>query len=95
LVMGPDGKVLNVFNGHRWMGLVTGSGCAASALIGAFLAVDSDPVSASASALAFFGLAGEIAAAEALGPASFQVGLLDELYRIRAEQLEEGARIIS
>lgn len=48
----------NVANGHALMPYVTGTGCAATAVIGAFAAVDPDPVTATVTALAFFGLAG-------------------------------------
>ena len=89
-----DGKrVLRVSNGHELMGFVTGTGCAATAIIGAFLAVESDPVLAAASALAYYGLAGEKGAEKAEGPASFMTASLDALYNIDADQLEEGARI--
>jgi len=47
-----DGKrVLRVSNGHPLMGYVTGTGCTATATIGAFLAVDNDPLSATATAV--------------------------------------------
>ena len=74
------------------MGYVTGTGCAATATIGAFLAVDKDPVSATATALAFFGLAGEIAAENASAPGSFMIAMLDALYNITPERLRAGCR---
>lgn len=86
-------RSLIVTGGHSLMGYVTGTGCAASVIIGAFLAEDSDAVLATASALAFFGLAGERAAATAKAPGSFWVQVLDELYRISPEDLEREARI--
>jgi hydroxyethylthiazole kinase len=86
-------RVLRVFNGHEMMGHVTGTGCTATAIIGAFLAVDRDPVEATATALAYFGLAGEKAAAQSSAPGSFQIALLDALYTIDGKQLEKGARI--
>jgi hydroxyethylthiazole kinase len=83
-----DGKqVIRVSNGHPLMGYVTGTGCAATATIGAFLSVDEDPVSATATALAFFGLAGEVAAKNALAPGSFMIAMLDALYTITPEEL--------
>ena len=89
-----DGKrTLRVYNGHPMMGMVTGTGCAATAIVGAFLAVDPDPVTASATALAYFGLAGEMGAKTAHGPGSFMTGSLDALYNIDAVALREGARI--
>ena len=78
-------RVLRVFNGHALMGYVTGTGCTATVMIGAFLAVDPDPVEASATALAYFGLAGEKAGRTAEAPGSFQIALLDALYTIGPE----------
>ena len=46
-----------------------------------------------ATALAYFGLAGEKASAGSRAPGSFQIALLDALFTIDAEQLEEGAKI--
>lgn len=86
-------RICMVYNGHGLMGYVTGTGCTATVVIGAFLAVDHDAVGATATALAYFGLAGEKAAAHAQAPGSFQVGLLDALFTIDEKQLEEGAKI--
>lgn len=89
-----DGRQqLRVHNGHELMQTVTGTGCTATAIIGAFLAVDKDPVQATATALAYFGLAGEKAAEKADGPGSYQAALLDALYKITPEHLIAGARI--
>ncbi len=82
-----------VHNGHSLMGYVTGTGCAATAVIGAFLAIDEDPVTATATALAYFGLAGEKGAERANAPASFMIASLDALYTIDEMQLREGAKI--
>lgn len=86
-------RICRISNGHKMMGYVTGTGCAATAVTGVFLAVDNDPVTATASALAYFGLAGESGAEKADAPGSFQTAALDALYTIDAKELEEGARI--
>jgi hydroxyethylthiazole kinase len=89
-----DGKItFRVSNGHELMGYVTGTGCTATVMIGAFLAIDSHPAEAAATALAYFGLAGEKAAVNARTPGSFQIALLDALYAIDEEQMREGAKI--
>ncbi len=89
-----DGRrLLRVANGHPLMRRVTGTGCTATAAVAAFLAVDPDPVRATATALAFFGLAGEIAAQKASAPGSFMIQLLDALYTITPAQLEKGCKI--
>ncbi|WP_034622411.1 hydroxyethylthiazole kinase [Desulfovermiculus halophilus] len=82
-----------VENGHPLMGRITGTGCAASAVCAAFMAMERDTLKAAAAALAFFGLAGERAGEAALAPGSFQYALLDALYSITANDLAAKARI--
>jgi hydroxyethylthiazole kinase len=86
-------RVVRVANGHPLMGRVTGTGCGATAVIGAFAGVDSDPVSAAATALAYYGLAGERAADGAAGPGSFMVRFLDALHGLTSDDLLNGCRI--
>ena len=86
-------RVLRVKNGHPLMGYVTGTGCTATVTIGAFLAVDDDPVSATATALAYFGLAGEVAGQNADAPGSFMIQMIDALYTITPEALAAGCKI--
>jgi hydroxyethylthiazole kinase len=89
-----DGRrILTIEGGHPLMPFITGTGCSATALIGAFLAVDKDPVTAAATALAYFGIAGEIAGAKAEGPGTFLVHLLDALYTLSPEEVEARCRI--
>jgi hydroxyethylthiazole kinase len=91
-----DGRrVCRVMNGHEMMGRVTGTGCTATAIIGAFLAVNPDGVGAAATALAYFGFAGERAAGRAFGPGTYQIALLDALFEIGGEELKAGAKIES
>src|SRR5262249_46941947 len=73
---------VSVENGHPLMARVTAMGCAASALTGAFLAVESDPLVATAASLLCFGVAGGIAGERATGPGSFPAALLDALYAL-------------
>jgi hydroxyethylthiazole kinase len=86
-------RSLIVSGGHELMSYVTGTGCAASVVVGAFIAEEADAVLAAASALAFFGLAGSKAAAEAQAPGTFWVQLLDALYTISPEELESETKI--
>ncbi len=51
-------RIIEVENGHPMMGLVTGTGCILSAIMGAFAAVETDPMVAAVGAAIFFGLAG-------------------------------------
>jgi len=60
---------------------VTGMGCAASALIGAFLALDKDYFEMTQHAMLFYTHCGEVAATHSQGPGGFYFALLDALYR--------------
>ncbi len=86
-------RLLRVSNGDPAMTRVTALGCAASAIVGAFLAVEPDPLAAAASALALFGLAGERAAAGAAGPGSLRVRIVDQLAALDERALGAGVRI--
>jgi hydroxyethylthiazole kinase len=86
-------RIVRILNGHPLMGQVTGTGCVATAVTGAFLAVDQNPVDAVVSSLGFLGLAGEKAGSGASGPGSFQVAFLDALYSITPDELTEGIRL--
>jgi len=75
------------------MDRVTAVGCAASALAGAFLAVEDDPFAATVAALLVVGVAGEVAAETARGPGSFVPAFLDAVYALDAATLAGRARL--
>jgi len=76
-----------VANGHPLMPRVTGLGCTATALVGAFCAINQDGARAATSAMISMGVCGELAAQRASGPGSFQMHFLDALYNLDREQL--------
>lgn len=86
-------RVVAIHNGHPMMARVTGLGCTATALVGAFLGANDDPFAATVSALATLGVAGEIAAEQSPGPGSLQLHLLDALYRLDRVELDSRARV--
>lgn len=90
VVGGPE--LYRIHNGHPMMTRVTGLGCTATALCGAFAAVNPDPALAAAQAMAVMGVAGELAAEGADGPGSLQVRFLDALYRLTASDLAQRLR---
>jgi hydroxyethylthiazole kinase len=89
-----DGEsVIAVSNGHELLGMVSGTGCMATAVTGAFLAAKpQEPLEAAAEALAAFGLAGEDAARDARGPGTFHAALYDALYNLDPATLDDRAR---
>ncbi len=86
-------RTARISNGHALMGRVTGTGCAASAITGAFCAAETDAFAAAIGALVTFGIAGEVAARPNPGPGSFQVGLLDALDAIDGADIRARARV--
>ena len=86
-------KMVEIHNGHPLMARVTGLGCSATAIIGAFLAIEGDALAATVAGLAVFDVAGEIAAERAAGPGSLQVALLDALYTMTQSDLAQRLRL--
>jgi len=82
-VLDAGGRQASLANGHEWMTRITGVGCSATALVGAFCAVQPDAWRATVSAMAYLGMAGEVAAqavqAKGQGVGSLQMALLDQL----------------
>ena len=89
-----DGRRIGyVGNGHPMMTRVTGLGCTASALLGAFAAVQPDRFAAAVSAAAFLGVCGELAAAQSAGPGSLQMNLYDVMYNLEEADFARTARV--
>lgn len=70
---------LNIHGGHRFLPLVSGTGCLAGALIASFTAVMPDRAEAAFSALTLLRHAGAEAGDKAAGPGSFAMQLIDRL----------------
>ncbi|MGB8953013.1 MAG: hydroxyethylthiazole kinase [Candidatus Aminicenantales bacterium] len=100
-VSGPVDLILHkeslfrVANGHPLMPRVTGLGCTASALTGAFVAVNPSSFQGAAHAMAVMGIAGEMAAERSAGPASFQMNFLDALYSLTEEDIRKRLKVES
>jgi len=94
-ISGPVDVILDVkekitiANGHPMMPKVTGLGCTATAITGAFAAVNTSPFLAAAHAMAVMGITGEIAAEKSDGPGSLQLNFLDTLYRLDKQIIEQ------
>ncbi|KAK7344540.1 hypothetical protein VNO77_14266 [Canavalia gladiata] len=74
-------QVVGAHNGVAMMQKITATGCSVTALIAAFVAVDKcHALDATVSALAIFGVAGELGMKMAKGPASLRMHLIDALY---------------
>lgn len=71
-----------IANGDPLMALVTGMGCAGSALVCAALAVETDAWLATNAALIVLGVAGEVAAEATHGPGRFASWIIDALHSL-------------
>ncbi|MFZ1977796.1 MAG: hydroxyethylthiazole kinase [Bacteroidota bacterium] len=86
-------NIVRVLNGHPMMPKVTGLGCTASALTGAFAAVNPSGLFAAAHAMAVMGIAGEIAAEQSKGPGTLQLHFLDALYLLKQSDIKNRLKI--
>ncbi len=103
-VSGPTDHILDakrrwarLSNGHEWMTRITGVGCSATALVGAFCAVQPDAWRATVAAMALLGVVGEVATEKmmvrGLGVGSLQIALLDELQLMDANTFERHLKL--
>lgn len=82
-----QGKLVQLSNGDPLMARVTGMGCTATALTGAFCAAfPSDLAEATTAAMALMGVAGQQAALLAKGTGSMQMHFLDALSLVKEEE---------
>lgn len=92
-----DGNlVVGALNGVPMMQKITATGCAVTALIAAFVAVEpSNALEATACALSIFGLAGELGMEMAKGPASLRMHMIDSLHGLDEETVASRVKIAS
>lgn len=97
-VFDSDGRWLALSNGHEWMTRITGMGCSATALVGAFAAVQPDAWRATASAMAYFGVVGEWAAQQTqsagAGVGMLQFRMLDGLQLMTRDEFAARLKLV-
>ena len=88
-------KAYCIRNGHPMMSAITGTGCQLSALTAAFVAANpGNALEAAAAAVCAMGLAGEVAHARLTPPdgnATYRNYIIDAIYNMTPDQLQEGA----
>ena len=92
-----DGELtFGLENGDEMMPLITGSGCMLTTIIGSYVGAN-NPFIGGITACALMAVAGENAAeyvrANDLGTASFRTFLIDNLYKLTAQELKERANL--
>jgi hydroxyethylthiazole kinase len=91
-----DGKrLISIANGHPFMTRVTGMGCVATSIVAAFLPVQPIVLVAAVHAMAFTGLAGELAAEHpgTQGAGTFRVSFLDSFDKMGPQYMEAKIRV--
>jgi hydroxyethylthiazole kinase len=85
--------LVRIANGTPLLARVTGTGCTATALIGAYLATGIAPLEASVAGMCHLAIAGEVAAEGSPGPGTFNVRLIDALASVTPAFVEARARL--
>jgi len=82
-----DGSLIAYsYGGSHFMEKITGAGCSLGGVMAVY-ATAAEPFIAALTAHAVYNLAGSKAEKNALGPASFQIGFLDELYNATPDDI--------
>ncbi|WP_394757156.1 hydroxyethylthiazole kinase [Rhodoferax sp.] len=96
-ILAANRRWAQLSNGHAWMTRITGVGCSATALIGAFCAVQPDAWRATVAAMALLGVVGEVAAEKVMaaggGVGSLQMALLDQLQLLDQRTFEQRLKL--
>jgi len=87
-------KTIMVANGHAMQTRISAMGCATTAFLACFMAVDHDAFDASVQALLTMGVAAELAATKSFGPGSMHMNLLDTLYAINEQTLARYGHVL-
>ena len=95
-IVADSEKAFCIYNGHKMMSTITGTGCQLSALTTAFIAANPDNIlTAAAAAVCAMGLCGEKAFArlsELDGNSSYRNYIIDAVYNLTEAELERGAK---
>lgn len=88
-----DKETYFVENGHPLMTKVTGLGCSASAIVGAFAGISENKSESTLAAMALLGIAGELSEKILNGPGSLQMNILDKLYNISEQEFFDNVKV--
>ncbi|TKA74907.1 hypothetical protein B0A55_03759 [Friedmanniomyces simplex] len=89
-VISDGERTLNISNGHKYLGEITGSGCTLGTTIASVMAVErEDKLLAAVAGILMYEIAAERAGVreDVRGPGTFVPAFIDELYQIRQESV--------
>ncbi len=89
-----DGKTTYILeNGCNMMGTVSGTGCMASSVVGAYVGAMGASAENVAAAISAFNIAGEIASMQSKGPGSFKIMLMDSMYNLETDEVRRRLKV--
>ncbi|MGL5329841.1 MAG: hydroxyethylthiazole kinase [Peptostreptococcaceae bacterium] len=89
-----DGNnIYKIHNGTMKLKSITGTGCMTASLVGSFLGVSDDKLSACVMGVISMSLGGELADTNNIGIGSFKVNLMDNIYKLNEETLQSYAKV--
>lgn len=86
-------NVVKVMNGSSSMGLVTGTGCMISSLIGSFLGADNNSFISALGGVLCMGIAGELASKNYRGTGELKVSIINNISNMNQDMLEIESKI--
>lgn len=88
-----DGSILlELSNGSDMLGMVSGTGCMVSSVVGCYVGACGADVMSVAAAITAFNVASERAAGDSRGPGTFKPALMDALHSLNGEELDSAVR---
>ena len=89
-----DGKdIIKISNGTSKLKGITGTGCMTGSLIGSYLGVTEKKIEAAAMGVLTMSLCGELADKNDIGIGSFKANLMDNVYKLNEEILNEFSKV--
>lgn len=93
--IGNDEIIFKVNNGHKFMSLITGTGCMISSLIGAFLGGEASPLISALAGVVSMGISGELAQKRFIGTGTMKVDIIDNISNLNENIIRENEKISS
>ena len=93
--VGNQELVFKIMNGHKIMGLVTGTGCMISSLIGAYLGGGNNSLISALGGVVSMGIAGELAEKKFIGTGSLKVDIIDNISNLAEKIIRKNEKISS
>lgn len=86
-------KVIKIYNGTPKLKSITGTGCMSTSLIGSYLGCSDNKLYGAAMGVLTMALSGELADKDEVGIGTFKVNLMDNIYNMNIDKLNQYGRV--